>query len=142
MFNLTDPQHHLAVAHADHALEIALVADRQPQFDLGLLPGEVLVIKGQGVRLPHVGWNELSLTAADPLFQGLSTTPEFYFDHSYTVACDPGMVTSVVSYHGTQFPASIWRGNVFGIQCHPEKGHRSGLAYIKNFVRFSMDTHG
>jgi glutamine amidotransferase len=85
------------------------------------------------LKLPHIGWNNVSLTKKSPLFTGIGNDPSFYFVHSYHIVCDPDAVTSTCEY-GTIFAASIQSDNIFGTQFHPEKSQKDGLMVLKNFV--------
>lgn len=103
---------------------------------LGVLPGHCERLSGEGVKVPHVGWNTARYSGVvDPLFVGIPDEAHFYFTHSYVaVADDPACVTSVTE-HGTSFPASVRSGRVHGVQFHPEKSSTIGLAVLANFGR-------
>jgi imidazole glycerol-phosphate synthase subunit HisH len=86
------------------------------------------------LKVPHMGWNEVAPAKADPLLESLPPEPRFYFVHSYYVECDdPGDVL-LWSTHGERFAAAIRRGNLWGMQFHPEKSHKYGLALMRSFV--------
>jgi glutamine amidotransferase len=103
---------------------------------LDVFQGEVVRFEPwPGLKIPHMGWNTLRITAADcPLFAGLPPDPAFYFVHSYypTVA-EPELVAAEADYP-TAFPAAIWRGNVFATQFHPEKSQEVGKVLLRNFA--------
>lgn len=104
---------------------------------LGFTPGTVvrLSMNGAGVRVPHIGWNEVRFTTTAGLFEGLGEAEDFYFVHSYVLEPDDhGLVTGVCD-HGGEFAASVALGNVFGTQFHPEKSQQAGLTVLRNFVR-------
>lgn len=86
----------------------------------------------EALRVPHVGWNNVSMTRPSRLFAGIENGAHFYFDHSYRFVCDPVAVTTVCNYGGA-FTASIESGNVFATQFHPEKSQRNGLKLLRNF---------
>ena len=103
---------------------------------LGILPGEILGIpKGEGRKIPHMGWNSLELVGNGRLFQGLPEEPYVYFVHSYYLkASDPEIVTAVTRY-GAEIHASVEKNNVFACQFHPEKSSATGLKILKNFAQ-------
>lgn len=102
---------------------------------LGILKGEILRIpEGEGLKIPHVGWNSLTLKHDGRLFRGMSEEPYVYFVHSYYLkAADPQIVKAEASY-GVQIHASVEQGNVFACQFHPEKSSTAGLQILKNFA--------
>lgn len=84
-------------------------------------------------HLPHMGWNDVQPTRQDSLFSGLDTDARFYFLHSYYFAPgDPADVAAVADYGGP-FCCAVRRGNVMGVQFHPEKSHQWGIRLLKNF---------
>lgn len=104
---------------------------------LGLIPGMVKKIQAPGLKVPHMGWN--SLTIRKPrqetdLFKGLGEKPYVYFVHSYhAVPEDASVITSVTEY-GEQLTASVAKGNIQATQFHPEKSGDVGLHILKNFI--------
>ena len=102
---------------------------------LGILKGEILRIPdGDGLKVPHIGWNSLKLQNQGMLFAGLEEEPYVYFVHSYYLkAADPQIVKAVTEY-GVPIDASVEQGNVYACQFHPEKSSRTGLAILKNFA--------
>lgn len=105
---------------------------------LGWIPGRVRRIDpstlGGALKLPHMGWNSLAITAPSPLLEGIDLVRGFYFLHSYFFdAADAGSVLATVDY-GRALPCAVSRGNVFGTQFHPEKSHANGLAIFRNFA--------
>jgi glutamine amidotransferase len=100
---------------------------------LGLLPGRVRRFEGP-LPVPHMGWNRLRRRQAHPLLDGLEDGAHVYFVHSYY--CDgPDDVVLASSDYGREFAAVVGRGNVLGVQFHPEKSQAVGLAMVGNFVR-------
>jgi len=86
-----------------------------------------------GLKVPQIGWNQLDLRP-HPLWRGLPVRPHVYFVHSYF--CDAGEdVVVATSDYGIDFPAVVARGNVLGVQFHPEKSQSVGLRMVRNFVR-------
>jgi len=85
--------------------------------------------------VPHMGWEEITLTRTSPLFPDLAEEPRFYFSHAYHLECnDPADVVATATY-GYPFAAAIHRGNILGTQFHPEKSHVFGLALYRRFVQ-------
>jgi glutamine amidotransferase len=102
---------------------------------LGLLPGEIVPLDARGLKLPHIGWNEVRWTRPSPLSRGLPDPAPFYHVHSFVPVPDDDDVTLGVSDYGIAFASVVGRGNVFGTQFHPEKSSRDGIALLANFVR-------
>ena len=102
---------------------------------LGLLPGDVAYLDTAGERLPHIGWNLVTVRRPARLTEGLGDGAAFYHVHSLT--CVPSEESDVVgtAEYGTTFSSIVERDNVFGVQFHPEKSSRDGLALLANFVR-------
>jgi imidazole glycerol-phosphate synthase subunit HisH len=101
---------------------------------LGLLPGDVVRLDAGGLKLPHIGWNEVSWTRPSALSEGLADPATFYHVHSFVPRCDDDVVLGTSDY-GSVFPSVVGRGSVFGTQFHPEKSSANGLALLANFVR-------
>lgn len=106
---------------------------------LGWIPGRVRRINADnltsGPRLPHMGWNSISVQGAPKLFEGVDIDRGFYFLHSYYFdVADSADVIATVDYGG-RFPCAVAKGNVIGTQFHAEKGHASGVAVFRNFAK-------
>ncbi len=103
---------------------------------LGILKGRIVRIPdGPGLKIPHMGWNSLSVREGASLFQGLEKEPYVYFVHSYYLqAGDPAIVAATTEY-GVTIHASVEKGNVFACQFHPEKSSKTGLMILKNFLQ-------
>ncbi|MEI9852619.1 MAG: imidazole glycerol phosphate synthase subunit HisH [Sphingomonas sp.] len=86
------------------------------------------------LKVPHMGWNDVRFVRPDPLAAGLEEEARFYFVHSYHVDCADEADVLGRTDHGGPFVSAVRRGDVWGIQCHPEKSHRYGLTFIRNFV--------
>lgn len=100
---------------------------------LGLLGGHVRRLRN-APRLPHIGWNSLTIIKDDPLFTGLDAEPVVYFVHSYApVAVDPATAIATAS-HDDPFTAAVRSGGVSGTQFHPERSGDAGLRILANFV--------
>jgi glutamine amidotransferase len=100
---------------------------------LGLLPGRVRRLEGD-LPIPHMGWNQLHPTRPHPMLDGVADGAHVYFVHSYWCDAPPEVVLAETDY-GRRFPAIVGRGNVLGVQFHPEKSQAVGLALMANFVR-------
>jgi glutamine amidotransferase len=99
---------------------------------LGLIPGVVRRLR-RTPSLPHIGWNDLTIVKADPLFGSVPEEP-VYFVHSYApVPTDPSTVVAT-SEHGERFVAAVRSKSVAGTQFHPERSGRVGLAILANVV--------
>lgn len=86
------------------------------------------------LRVPHVGWNTVQVSRPNPLIPGDGEEQRFYFTHTYHAVCaNEGDVIATTDY-GYPFAAAYAHGNVFGVQFHPEKSHRFGMAVIRNFL--------
>ena len=104
---------------------------------LGLLEGDVTELDAPGLKVPHIGWNEVAWTNGTPVAEGLSNPAAFYHVHSFAPRpADAGDVLGRSTY-GTEFASVVGRGNVFGVQFHPEKSGPDGLALLRNFVRLA-----
>ncbi|HEY7589736.1 MAG TPA: imidazole glycerol phosphate synthase subunit HisH [Candidatus Limnocylindrales bacterium] len=104
------------------------------------------VIEGPTVRLahaptlPHIGWNQVVRRRDHPLFEGIAQGADFYFVHSYAGAPAGVSADRVVladTEHGSSFASAVDRGNVLGVQFHPERSGSDGLRLLANFVRWS-----
>lgn len=106
---------------------------------LGLIPGKVIELEtaSKGLRLPHIGWNDVRVTGNHQITQGFTHDPIFYFVHSYHVVPeDPAVIAGMCDY-GVNFAAIVEKGNIFGAQFHPEKSHSDGMQLLKNFLAVS-----
>jgi len=105
---------------------------------LGWLDAETVKFKlnnNQTIQtVPHMGWNTVKVIRESALFDDMYPEPRFYFVHSYHVVChkDEDVVTK--TFHGYDFASAIQRGNIVGVQFHPEKSHKFGMKLLKNFV--------
>jgi glutamine amidotransferase len=117
-------------------LGMQLLFERSEEGDtecLGLLPGTVSRLpEHAGLRVPHMGWNRLQVSARDPLLAGLDDPAFAYFVHSYAAPVSACMLAS--ADHGGAFSAVVRRGNVCGMQFHPERSARVGALLLQNFL--------
>jgi glutamine amidotransferase len=88
-----------------------------------------------GLKVPHMGWNNLQRRAGEPLFEGVEDPAYFYFVHSYYPAPEDSSLITATSAHGVEFAAAARAGRVHGVQFHPEKSQATGLRMLENFVR-------
>lgn len=86
------------------------------------------------LRVPHMGWNDVVVKRAAPLFAGLESAARFYFVHSYHVQCERAEDVLGETVYGYPFASAVQSGNISGVQFHPEKSHKFGLALIRNFI--------
>ncbi|MGH2680967.1 MAG: imidazole glycerol phosphate synthase subunit HisH [Actinomycetota bacterium] len=107
-------------------------SDEDPEAGLGVLVGRSRRLP-EGVKVPHIGWNEVSWAHPHAHVAGIADGTRFYFVHSY--APDPNADTVGVTEHGRPFAAVAARDNVFATQFHPEKSGEAGLAIYANFVK-------
>lgn len=101
-----------------------------------LLAGHVSQLGTRDVKLPHIGWNEIQITADCPLFTGLPKKVALYHVHSFMAVPDDSLITVGEGFYGTRFPAVVQKNNIFGVQGHPEKSSQVGLKMLENFVRY------
>jgi imidazole glycerol-phosphate synthase subunit HisH len=102
---------------------------------LNIIPGDVVRFPHiEGLKVPHMGWNELSFNPACPLFRDLPQKASAYFVHSYYADPLEPKVTSAEADYPTPFTAAVWRDNLFATQFHPEKSQEVGRVMLKNFA--------
>lgn len=101
---------------------------------LGVLKGKIVRIPdGEGLKIPHMGWNSVEIKKDDALFKDIPNNPYVYFVHSYYLKAEEDIVTSVAEY-GVNIHASVAKGNLRACQFHPEKSGELGISLLKNFV--------
>ena len=105
---------------------------------LGWMPGIVkrLDAGSSGLKIPHVGWNDIEAVHDSPMFQGFRRESTFYFTHSYHLALDDASVEAAVCDYGQRFTAAVLSGNIVATQFHPEKSQENGLALLQNFLNW------
>lgn len=88
-------------------------------------------------RVPHIGWNNIEVKEAVPLFAGIAEDPIVYFVHSYhlVVENDPDAVVTSTCWHGMEIVASVQKNNIYAVQFHPEKSQQHGLKILENFAK-------
>jgi imidazole glycerol-phosphate synthase subunit HisH len=117
-------------------LMAAIGQEVEPTQGLGWVDAHVVrfVATDADPRIPHVGWNEVTPVGDSPLFAGIPVGADFYFVHSFHVACaDAGDVLATTPYCGG-FTSAVQRGDAYGVQFHPEKSQQWGLRLLANFL--------
>lgn len=106
---------------------------------LGILPGRVRRFQpaDPSLKVPHMGWNELAVKARAPHLDGIADGTRVYFVHSYHVETPDESIVATTTGYGIDFVSSVWRGNLFATQFHPEKSQASGLRILGNFARLA-----
>ena len=103
---------------------------------LGVIPGRITRLQGNAgerLKVPHVGWNALDFTGGAPrLLRGLTSGTPVYFTHSFAAPVTGECIAATT--HANTFSAAVERGNVFGVQFHPEKSSDAGLQILRNFL--------
>lgn len=125
-------------------LGMQLLFDRSYEYGehrgLGVLPGEIIKMtpkemvdtNGRGLKIPHMGWNNLEIIKPDPLFTGLEQASSVYFVHSYYLETTSDVVSAYTTY-GKRIAVAAQKDNIFSTQFHPEKSGPIGLQILKNF---------
>ena len=103
---------------------------------LGLLPGRVPRLSAPGLKIPHMGWNEVLQSRPHPLWAGIPDRSRFYFVHSYHPAPTDASLTAATCVYGAPFTCAVARDNIFAVQFHPEKSQSAGLQLLSNFVNW------
>ena len=103
---------------------------------LGVLRGNVPRFAAGGLKIPHMGWNEVIQERPHALWAGIPDRSRFYFVHSYYPAPADARVIAARCVYGAPFTCAIARDNIFAVQFHPEKSQAAGLQLLSNFVRW------
>lgn len=104
---------------------------------LGWIDAEVKrldIAPGSLVKVPHMGWNTVDIKTSSQLFELYPEEQRYYFVHSFHVVCNNAADVLATAHHGYEFVASFRHENIYGVQFHPEKSHRFGMALMKKFV--------
>ncbi len=103
---------------------------------LGILPGVIRRIpEAPGLKIPHIGWNDIRLRPGSRLFAGIADGSYVYFVHSYYLQAGDGDIVAATAEYGTTIHAAVEKGNVFACQFHPEKSGDVGMQILQNFCR-------
>ncbi len=109
---------------------------------LGWIDAETVKFKFDSVqslknKIPHMGWNTVEIFQKSQLFDDMYPEPRFYFLHSYYVRCHDAGNVLTRTIHGYSFVSSIIKGNIAGVQFHPEKSHKFGMKLLSNFAHLA-----
>lgn len=107
---------------------------------LGLIDADFVKFSfppGSPLKVPHMGWNTLSVRRPNPLIDVNDAEQRFYFVHSYYAKCNREEDIIATSGHGVEFVCAYGRDNILGVQFHPEKSHKFGMSLLKKFVKFA-----
>jgi imidazole glycerol-phosphate synthase subunit HisH len=109
---------------------------------LGWIQGETIHFqfdpKEAHLKIPHMGWNTISIQKNHPLVAGLDDESRFYFVHTYHVVCEQPEDILLTTHYEYPFASGVQHGNVMGTQFHPEKSHRFGMQLFRNFVEMPI----
>jgi glutamine amidotransferase len=105
---------------------------------LGWFDADVVRLRpvDSSLRVPHVGWNQVSFRQGSPLFAGLPSKVDFYFVHSYHLKCDQADDVDATCDYGGSVTAAVRKNNIFATQFHPEKSQDYGLRVLDNFLKW------
>jgi imidazole glycerol-phosphate synthase subunit HisH len=106
---------------------------------LKILEGEVIMLPRGKVKIPHMGWNNLQIKGESKLLKGVKDDSWIYFVHSYKTVPKDRMIVVATSDYGVSIPAVIEKGNLIGVQFHPEKSGNVGALMIKNFIELCKE---
>ena len=104
---------------------------------LNIIPGRVRRLPS-GLKIPHMGWNQVKQKASHPIFEGIPDGANFYFVHSYYVEPDDKSLVAGATEYGIPLCSAVARGNLVGTQFHPERSGEFGLKMYDNFIRLAM----
>lgn len=116
-------------------MQLMATASEENGLHSGLdwIPGRVVKLKlPEHYAVPHVGWNNIQQCQKNAMFNKIPESSNFYFDHSYHYQCDESFITAECDY-GIRVAAAIGKGNVHGVQFHPEKSQKNGLKLFRGF---------
>ena len=101
---------------------------------LGIISGDIKKFKNKKLIIPHMGWNTINLVNDDTIITNNFDKRDFYFVHSYIFQNIEKSNILASTIYGQKFPSIIKKGNIYGVQFHPEKSHKYGLNLIKNYI--------
>ena len=121
-------------------LGMHLLAEKSEEGELpglGFINGKVVRFQfntdNKSLKIPHMGWNSVSVQRKSPLLHDVNEDLRFYFVHSYHLVCQDNENEILTTHHGYNFTSAIQKENTFGVQFHPEKSHKSGMKILENF---------
>ena len=100
----------------------------------GVIPGQIKRFKNKKLIIPHMGWNNINVKKKNSLIDRSLDRKDFYFVHSYFFENISALNVLAVTKYGKNFPSIVSKGNIYGVQFHPEKSHKNGIKLIKNFI--------
>lgn len=123
-------------------LGMQLIASKSYEFGetkgLAWIDAEIVRFPETTLKIPHVGWNNVTMTNPSPLFQNIPDNSDFYFVHSYYFSGDGSYAIGTCEY-GLPFIASVQKENIFATQFHPEKSQKYGLKILENFATYQNE---
>lgn len=119
-------------------------SDEGKSKGLGWIPGSVKkfdfknIDNNSRLKIPHMGWNIVKPRDPSQLFSGIDEELRYYFVHSFFVECDLSEHILATCNYGYEFTCSVNKGNIFGVQFHPEKSHKFGMQLFKNYMDITL----
>ena len=101
---------------------------------LGVISGDIKKFRNKKLIIPHMGWNTVNLNKDDTIITNSFDKKDFYFVHSYIFQNIKKSDVLAFTLYGKKFPSVVKKGNIYGVQFHPEKSHKQGLNLIKNYI--------
>ncbi len=101
---------------------------------LGIFKGKVVKFPKSSLKVPHMGWNDISVVRKNPTLKGIPDNTFFYFVHSYYVKPKNADVIAATCTYGVDFAACLGKDNIFATQFHPEKSQEAGLLILENWI--------
>ncbi len=107
---------------------------------LGILKGKIIRIPdGEGIKIPHIGWNSLTYPNKGRLYEGIDENSYVYFVHSYYLQAEEEQIVKAATEYGVSIQASVEKDNVFACQFHPEKSSEVGMKILSNFIALTKE---
>ncbi len=108
---------------------------------LGLIDADVIHLSklvNSNIKIPHMGWNNVTIKKHSLFFKHFSEAQRFYFVHSFYVNCNNSSDILTTTQYGKEFTSSFFSNNIVGVQFHPEKSHRFGLNFFNNYFNYNV----